>query len=418
MKFVRKIMSAIMILILVLSNNTVAYAAESNHSISIENIDVHVAEKIAITHIYDTLYTDSNSLWNNGVKINCRKALFDTSENISAYYFGLIDKNNQNNGYIITSANTAGYPVLEFAESGNSFINEAIAVTLDNVEMSANSNVSKSKVYYMGGFSYAVEHLLDDNTKIMYDITSSNIAVVDKKNIHHKQKKNDKKDYSDDWNIYKNKHYGQSNPPNSAGAGYIMSPEQYESGYINDAEAYLVTNGGQKCFVLKDFADYGVCSPTAAINLCRYWYRRDKTKYGALCKNNSWTYSFWLMHDLMKTTEKNGTYASNMPDGYKLYFDACGLSCQAYLCNWTNNGRYIVDELNNNRPCHLNVNNHYAYGNHSVFAVGYKEFIYNKWYGKSYSTYIRIADGYTPYPNRYVWGGCTGDWNYIVVIPD
>ena len=39
-------------------------------------------------------------------------------------------------------------------------------------------------------------------------------------------------------------------------------------------------------------------------------------------------------------------------------------------------------------------------------------------YGNSYSTYIRIADGWTNYPSRYVWGACYGTWKYVVVIPD
>lgn len=90
------------------------------------------------------------------------------------------------------------------------------------------------------------------------------------------------------------------------------------------------------------------------------------------------------------------------------------MSCQAWLFSGTNNGRYIVNELNNDRPCHLIVHNHYMYGDHSVLAVGYAEYRY----GNSYSTYIRIADGWTNYPSRYVWGACYGTWKYVVVIPD
>lgn len=36
----------------------------------------------------------------------------------------------------------------------------------------------------------------------------------------------------------------------------------------------------------------------------------------------------------------------------------------------------------------------------------------------AYSTCIRVADGWTNYPLRYVWGACYGTWKYVVVIPD
>ena len=122
---------------------------------------------------------------------------------------------------------------------------------------------------------------------------------------------------------------------------------------------------------------------------------------------------FWAFYDYMDTSKTIGTYDTKVAGAYEAYFKECGLSCSAYFYQGTNNGLAIVEELNNNRPCHLMIHNHYKYGNHSVLALGYSQFRY----GSAYSTYIRIADGWTNYPSRYVWGPCSGAWNYVVVIP-
>ncbi len=52
--------------------------------------------------------------------------------------------------------------------------------------------------------------------------------------------------------------------------------------------------------------------------------------------------------------------------------------------------------------------------NHSVVALGYSQFTYSSI--GSRSIYIRIADGWTNYPSRYVWGNCQGNWNYVSVL--
>lgn len=62
------------------------------------------------------------------------------------------------------------------------------------------------------------------------------------------------------------------------------------------------------------------------------------------------------------------------------------------------------------------VYDHYKYGNHSVVAVGYSEFTYFGWYQNSYSTYIRIADGWTDYLQQMtIMSGSNGN---IVEVPD
>ena len=40
--------------------------------------------------------------------------------------------------------------------------------------------------------------------------------------------------------------------------------------------------------IMEDFSSGGVCAPTAATNLCKYWYYRDTGKYIDLFKNAVW----------------------------------------------------------------------------------------------------------------------------------
>lgn len=81
----------------------------------------------------------------------------------------------------------------------------------------------------------------------------------------------------------------------------------------------------------------------------------------------------------------------------------------------TSKGKKIVSVIDGGRPCHLILHGHYMYEDHSVLAVGYQQYIYEHWYGDTYQTYIRIADGWTSKASRFVWGGCKGSWNYVCV---
>ena len=80
----------------------------------------------------------------------------------------------------------------------------------------------------------------------------------------------------------------------------------------------------------------------------------------------------------------------------------------------TSGGVEIMNEIDKGFPCHLILHSHKKYNDHSVFAIGYQLFYYND-INKPYDIFIRIADGWTSQPNRYVWGGCYGNWNYVTV---
>lgn len=415
-KQVKKFIAICMFIIILFGTESIAYAdsilsqSETNTEGKIYEVGLLDAEKVAVNHVLQVINGNKDSFWSNGVRINERRAIFDEKNNIVEYYFGLCDINNNPRGYIITGASTSMYPIIEYSDEGESFINQAIEVIV-NIAENNNDTVENSKIYYGGDLFYAVENEMQYGKNIVFDISSANFKEIEKNDIPTDVIMLNNYDYL--WKVALESSY---NPPDS-GNSFITSPNNYESGYTS-SRYYIIDNGHRYYNVMTDFSSGGVCAPTAATNLCKYWYLRDPSKYSPLFENLSWSDTFWHIFDCMGTSTITGTSDYKVADGYRLFFYERGLSCNAYLCYGTNNGLDIVDELNNNRPCHLIVHDHYMYGDHSVVAVGYSQFTYSNWYGDSYSTYIRIADGWTNYPSRYVWGGCNGSWNYVVVIPD
>lgn len=165
---------------------------------------------------------------------------------------------------------------------------------------------------------------------------------------------------------------------------------------------------------MTDFSEGGVCSPTAAVNYMYYWYKRDYKKYKKLCPK-SWFATFSKLFFYMKTSNKNGTRDVDVAAAYEKYIKERGFKVTTSFHRGTNAGKDIVKEIDRNRPCHLILHGHYKYSDHSVLAVGYQQYIYKKAFFTRYETYIRIVDGWTRRPTRYVWGGCKGNWNFVSI---
>ena len=410
-KKIKRTIACVMTVVMFLVNSSAVFAAQNGTAgNNVHIISMEEAEQAAITHIKNVMSTNEESLWNKGVKIDVRRAIFDDKNMLECYYFGVKDKDNNDCGYVITGANTSMYPIIEFAEEGESFLDVSIEHVVEKVNdmEQADLNSKNCKLYYMGDMNYAVECKVNNRDSKIYDITTSDVVEMEEVC----QEDEETQDYSDMWEIYLDMETRGSNLPDND-KEFITNPNNYESGY-EDSKYYMVDGGFIYYNVMTDFSSGGVCVPTAATNLCKYWYLRDPSKYGDLFLNCSWNDVFWEMYNNMETYAR-GTKDANVGDGYRLFFYDRGLSCSAYLCYGTNNGIHIAEELDNNRPCHLIVHGHQMYKEHSVVAVGYSQFTYSNGY---YSTYIRIADGWTNYPSRYVWGHCQGNWNYVVVIPD
>lgn len=257
--------------------------------------------------------------------------------------------------------------------------------------------------------TYACKVFNDDEIK-MYDISAASFCEIDESDLVDDESTINY--YEDVWNAYinNNDNTGDSSAPDNSGDGFIFSPTLYESGYNLSSYYSLVTDKLQ-FKAMTDFSSGKVCTPTAAVNLCIYWANKNEEKYGRLKFWDSWTESFDYFCSLMDTDLETGTHENKVAGAYQEYFMRMGLSCDANLHYHTNSGQDIVDELDNSRPVHLMLYDHYMYRNHSVLAVGYMKFEYDDYD----SIYIRIADGWSRTANRYVWGMCYGHWNYVSV---
>lgn len=422
-----KFIALTLILTLVMSISSVyadSYTADKNTN---GYASVEEARNAAIALILGNIETTDNSNWKSGVRISNSRALFDLNEETSAYLFELTNKNEKDSGYIIVSASKSENPIIEYSCEGNVFLDTAIKTTQETAEKKHSGKRvkgDKTKLYYLGGITYLAKHQLDDNSKEVYDI-----STIDCRNINIDEVKNTKKTEIDEneknqnitlWNDMGRDHLkgttGGSTPPDS-GFTYITDPSKYESGYSSSTSKNC-TSYYQSYYITSIFAGASNCAPTAATNLCVYWYNRDKTKYAKLYDSSKgWKGTYDRFYTLMGT-KSTGTSDANIANAYISYFKEKGVSAYvSALVDGTNSGKSIVSIINNyNAPVHLMLHGHYLYGDHSVIALGYNQYAYKGTLFTSYSTYIRIADGWTNYPTRFVWGGCKGSWKYVSIV--
>lgn len=392
----KKFLKVVTVLVLsismsVASNLVYTEGATEIFNVNISSQDIVEVEK-NVKHQFHMLL-QNNDDWKDS-NIVLKKVLFGSNQEISAYLYYVV-KNKNNIGYLIASADTPNY-IIEFGE--DLFLDFAS----DEVYKEYGIKQKNQKTYYLGGISYAIGGNNKKKEEIFIDISTDNIEEISEEQLSELEINEEQKSLS--------------SPPDSEGDDFITAPEDYESGYDScvskNVKKYNITYKK-----MSDLQSGGVCAPTAATNLMLYWYKRDKSKYKKLYYNSSWSDTFKKIRDYMKWTKEAGTKDKNLATGYSNFLSFVGV--KDYTVKYhsgTDKGRKIASEIDKGRPCHLVVHNHYKYGDHSVLAVGYMQFIYEHWYGDRYETYIRIADGWISSPTRFVWGKCKGNWNYVTVI--
>lgn len=384
-----------------------SYASTDNNSNlnSFKEYSLEEARELAIMHIKSIMTSDDCGMWNNKIKIINETPIFDSNDIITGYYFKLETIEHQPAGYVITGANSYQYPIIEYSTKGQSFI-EKYFKTICSINGYNAANYS-AKIYYMNNLTYIYKFY---NGKSCHIFEISN----DYNEIQTLKPEHEFHNFSAIWSKYIDLSESSKNdlPPDEENV-YITSPPNYESGY-SLSRYYTLPAFNRNYKTTSMFSQSDNCAPTAAVNLCYYWYSRNPEKYASLKQDPRWTNVHDDFYNLMNTHDGSGTSDFSIASAYEDYFNQVGLSCKATLHFTTDFGQKIVDELDNSRPVHLILHDNRTYSEHSVLALGYYQFEYN---GSGNSTYIRIADGFSESPNRYVWGGCAGYWNYVTVIP-
>lgn len=350
-------------------------------------IDEKTAKLVAFNHVISDMKM-SNDSWKEGIRFEKSTTLYDLNDNPSAYLFEFMDSQDVPAGYIIISADPSYVPVIEFAYVGRPFIYDALKQIDTNAKQEGQKFKENKKLYYLKGLTYLVECEDEQNGAVVYDITLPKPTKILKQQA--KEMLQGDNHHAALWNLLK---VSNSNPPTSGDV--ITDPATYESGYSSVSSDDVVSYN-RYYFVTSDFSGYSNhCAPTAGLNLVYYWYYRGKSDL--YDSTNWWDDEFADMYTLMQTDE-NGTYVSNIPAAIESFFSARGYSCDAVNDSWVTWGD-ITGPVGSDSPFLYHVFGHYIYQNHTVLGVGYKSYYYNITYS---SSYIRIADGWTNYANRWV----------------
>lgn len=161
-------------------------------------------------------------------------------------------------------------------------------------------------------------------------------------------------------------------------------------------------------FTTNDFKGNSNCAPTAGVNLMLYWNTKNPNKYASLKYNNSWNSAYSKMYSYMKTKKNNGTYDEDIRDGIKKYLNLSAWKKSVVKLNDEPNFYDVVEELDNggaSRPFIFVVTDHGTYEEHALLALGYMEFEYKskqQILNGRYSRYLRVADGWSSTPNRFI----------------
>lgn len=387
-----------------------------------QDIGMDLAYKIAVTHVIGDMKL-SDETFKDKIRVYKTTELYDFDGNQSAYLFEFSDESNNSSGYIIVAANENYAPIIEYSYEGEPFINKAI----DEITGKDKSFKEKDKtVYYTGKLNYFIgEKGKKDEA---YDITSDKAKKVKVKDI--KSDFTSKlKDNSKEWKQWRDiVEYTNGSVPTPPIGTYITNPSDHESGY--EYIAYKdITGYNQVYKTTSDFRGYtNHCGPTAGTNLMIYWYNRDSNKFGRLYKNNNWNDVFYELYVNMRTAQYNTTYDTDFDNAIYDYFNkyANGVggipvklpsffSPRLFFRNFeTIDQDTLRANILDNCPPVLLLQKHKLYGNHYVLALGYRRYFYKlsslgiPFFSSDIevpSTYIRIADGWTSSPVRFVHAG-------------
>jgi hypothetical protein len=321
-----------------------------------------------------------NHKWSE-CELEYSKEMLGIDGNVKAFLFSILN-NDEAVGYVVANNNIRNN-IIEYGE------NDFFTIAEEDISEIYNISIDNQTLYYLGGISYAIGGMDNEGNIRYFQLIPNDYPEIEE----------------EQWRSL-------TSPPDD-GSDFITNPFSYESGY----DAYYsrnVYNYNLTYFKMTQFSSGYVCAPTAATNLMFYWYNRG-TYYDRLKYLTAWYYTFDLIKTYMNTSLTDGTSDSMLVTGYSNFLSFRGYTSSVVFHSGTSSGTALIPEINADRPCHLVVHSHSMYEDHSVLALGYQQFVYYHWYGDSYETYIRIADGWTSSANRFVWGNCSGTWNYVTV---
>ncbi len=369
---------------------------QTEESVDELKVDKKDAKEIAEFQVQETIESGETD-WKSGTKVRKVYNLYDEQKQICAYAVEL-KRGDKDAGYVIVGANEEHPPIIEFNTSGK-FLNEKLQ--------------SDEYLLYDGNIDY---YKVDKNINQASNIENETESIsVDDIETEEEKPETVKEEISDEWEALMEKvKVGNSTPPESGDVN--TNPAQYESGYVSTEHRIAPDAMHYQYHVMTDFGPGGICVPTAACNLLKYYVDRKRMKTSVLL-NNDWNATFNRLKTYFKTIdygpiESQGTYMENVKPGLDKYFQDIGIQdavTHYYGCDYdddndTANWTEMKRRLDFGEPFVYAVASHYLYGYHAVLAVGYIQYNYSQTQasGLKSSNYLLVADGWTRLATRYI----------------
>ncbi len=326
-----------------------------------------LAEKCIVQQIK----AGSHCPWNSTTKIRETVKFYDFNEQVNAYLFRLITRN-EKQGYVFVDANRYNPCVQAFGYDCNFMLDQA------NMRNTNRVTSSNNHIIYGGGLTFLKK---DNDSKVKNVLTNSieNYSLDTLEQTYQKSILNFKsvKAKEDLNQLIRNTQ--------------VYSQEIYDSDDVDNIWK-------SKVYVTGDFSQANDCAPTACTSFIYYWsHARPNPKIG-LWGGRSASFVESALYSHLKTNIATpGTLPENIIPGLSAYSLGCGLRVKgsdervlANNFNWT----WFTANIHNNIPIIITVALDPIYQQHVMLAVGYQT--------TSTGAYLRVADGWArSYSNFY-----------------
>lgn len=322
---------------------------------TVKKITKNTAKEIAVQHMKE--FSDGKDR-----EIKDILPLYDANEEITSYQISFQDKDGKPSGYVVVNRYDEQDMIREFALEGETYLEQ------DN---------NNEKIIYENPLE---AYVLNEKNNGAENVFTGEIVCQEAL-----------------------QRAGASTPISS---GYTSNPDNYESGYKNKSaenipgysKSYYTMNG-LNAATSKNYAQH--CVPTAATNLLFYWKYQNSSLYGNLC-NSTWANTFVTLCNKMGQDNFWGTSDTGALNGIKDYLSSRGY--KKSICTYNDNltWTWAFSEIHADRPFLLMVNINKPSDGHAVLAVGTLSYRYTTNNKTTYSQYIRVVDGGSSAPNRYI----------------
>lgn len=350
----------------------------------------HEAQCLAIACVWDARIATEN-VFDEDIKILDSFKMYNDSLDISAYVVNFEDANGNPKGYVIVGG-TSDYPeIIEFSDSGVSPYEEEYLVAKELCE-------EDLYLYFDGNIE---PQFIDKEAKDLVEIRD---GKIEKRELRRDKEESSQK------NVWARKQKAQmveqvlvasgEGSPLGDGDFYISDPGAYELEAIPSVQS-IVPSFYKEYLVTSDFTGYtNHCGPTAATNLMLYWAGRDDAYQNLMLDDDTWQATFKALHAMMFDAEDETTYIGEMATELKNFFKLYGHDMSvSYVLALLMSVNQLKAEIDADCPPIILVNGHNKYGDHYALAIGYIIYLRND---GTQTTYIRLADGHSSSPNRFI----------------